>query len=438
MRHWSTTRISSIKSFSAEGFVLNLLRQSTRLQLLSGHAEQICLWLIVLACAAIPISLALTNISLALVAIFWLLSAGRARRWQALRHQPVAWLCAALFAWILVGAAYSTGTPAEINMHIQKFAKLLLAAAMMGILVDPIWRKRCMQAFCLGMSIVLLTQLGEVYWDLPWAATHNQGWYATHVASGDYITQGIMVSFMLGIALWTVLQPSNKGMTRWIWCAATVLCVLSLTHWSEGRTGYILLLLVCLTVLGLRFKGRALWLNLGLVCVLGLTVILTSGRMLDRIKLGQQEVTRSLQNERKFNSLGGRLENYRQSLQLIREKPVWGWGTGSFHGQACRVASTSEFCKNASWHPHNQYLLFGVQGGLIAVGLFVALMAVAASQLWRAPPEQRAVGLAFLVIFAVDSLFNSSLFSARENHFFTVMLAVVLAGLRSPSDKQAT
>ena len=408
----------------------------TFLQRLSGQAEQICLWLIVLACAAIPTSLALANIALAGVAVFWLLSAGRIQRWQVLSQQPVAWLCAALFVWILLGAVYSTAAPAEIKMHVQKFAKLLLAAAIMGVLVDATWRKRCMQAFCFGIGLVLLTQVGEVFIDLPWAVTHNQGWNALHVAVGDYITQGIMVSLMLGISLWKALDSSNPKNARWAWGMVAALCLPSLTFWSDGRTGYILLVLVCLSILALRFKGRALLLSVGFVFTVGLLVVSNSDRMLDRIKLGQQEIKRALSNERKYTSFGGRLENYRQSAQLIGERPIWGWGTGSFHKEACRVAITPEFCKAASWHPHNQYLLFGVQGGLIAVALFIGVLLMAARQLWRAPPEQRAVGLAFLVIFAVNSLFNSSLFSARENHFFTVMLAVMLAGLASASDKR--
>jgi O-antigen ligase len=394
---------------------------------ISWQTELASNWCAVIACAAIPTSLALVNIALALAAVCWLLSAGRPQRWIVLRHQPVAWLCAALFAWILIGVTYSTGTQAEIALHTQKYAKLLLAAALMGTLVDSEWRKRCMHAFFIGIAIVLLTQYGEIFWDLPWAATHNQGW-TTHTAFGDYITQGIMVSFMLSVALWKTLDESHTVSRRLGWAAVTLLCVFSVTFFSYGRTGYILLALTSFAVVGMRFKGRALWLGALALVVAFVAIVSTSSSIRERIKRGHDEVVAGLQGDRQFNSLGGRMENYRQSLQLISEKPLIGWGTGSFHGQACRVASTPEMCKHATWHPHNQYFLFGVQGGLVAICLFLTLLAVAARQLWHAPPEQRAIGLLFLVIFATDSLFNSSLFSARENHFFTVMLAVVLAG----------
>lgn len=397
------------------------------------HLEQGGNWCAVVACAAIPTSLALANISMALVALCWLLSAGRAQRWQILRHQPVAWLCVALFSWILVGGIYSTGTPAEIGLHLKKYTKLLIAAALMGTLVDEQWRKRCVNGFCFGMAIVLLTKFGEIYWDLPWAVTHNQGWNTLHTAFGDYITEGIMLSFMLGIALWRAFDSANSSHVRWCFAVVSLLCVYSLMFMTIGRTGYVLMFLVILLILLLRWRGRVLSFSLlGFVAAFTLTLF-ASQNIQERIKEGYREASAALQSERKFNSLGGRVENYRQSLQLIGESPIWGWGTGSFHGQACRVASTPEMCQRASWHPHNQYFLFGIQGGLIAIALFLAVMVVAARQIWRAPPEQRAIGLVFLLIFAVDSLFNSALFSARESHLFTVMLAVVLAGSVTPA-----
>ncbi len=395
---------------------------------LSWRMEQFSNWMIVIACGAIPTSLALAGISMALSAVFWLPSARRPERWLILRHQPVAWLCAAIFVWVLIGGIYSTGSFEEIVLHTKKYAKLLVAAALMGTLIGHQWQKRCMNGFFVGMLIVLATQYAEIFWDLPWAATHNQGWNITHTAFGDHITQGILVSFLLGIALWKSLDTSNSARYRLLWSAVTIVCVLSLVFLSAGRTGYVLLIMVCLTILILRLKGMHLLLALLLMLVAFITILSFSTHARDRVSKGYLEVTGYLQNERQFNSLGGRMENYRQSIELMREKPIFGWGTGSFHQQACRVASTPEMCQLGSWHPHNQYFLFGIQGGLIGVGLFLAVMLAAARLLWRSPPEQRALGMVLLVILAVDSLFNSSLFSGRESHFFTVFLVVVLAG----------
>ncbi len=154
----------------------------------SLRLEQSSNWCAVTACMAIPTSLALANVAMALAAIFWLLSARRIERWQILFRQPVAWLCAALFIWILIGATYSTGTPDEVSTHIRKYSKFIVAAALMGTLVGSVWRRRCIHAFFVGMACVLMTQFGEIFWDLPWAASHNQGWGTSHVAFGDYIT----------------------------------------------------------------------------------------------------------------------------------------------------------------------------------------------------------------------------------------------------------
>ncbi len=222
------------------------------------------------------------------------------------------------------------------------------------------------------------------------------------------------------------------------WSFVALACVVSLAFLSAGRTGYALLLMVSFFVLFLRLQGLKLWGSVVGLVIIGAVLFSTSTEMRNRIVLGYEEIVSYTQNDRQFSSLGGRMENYRQSLQLIQERPWVGWGTGSFHSQACRVANNQQACELGSWHPHNQYFLFGIQGGLIAMGLFVGILCTAAYMLTKATPEQRIVGWLFLLIFAMNSLFNSSLFSARESHFFTLFLVIVLSGLTNEQNGDLT
>jgi O-antigen ligase len=397
--------------------------------------ERAAQWMAVACCLFVSNALALANVCLGLFVVLWLVSARRPQRWQALRQQPVAWLCIALYAWVLIGALYSTGSATDIQLHVTKFAKILVAAALISVLTTAQWQRRCWIAFMVGMGFVLLTQYAEIVWDLPWAATHQQGWGQTHTAFGDYITQALTVVMLLGWALWQSLEPQIARAQRLLWAAVVMLCLLSVTYLSDGRTGYVLVVVVVAVVIGLRMRGRALLAALALMLVALTLVAMSSPKLRDRVAKGYHEVHAALGNDRQYNSLGGRIENYRQGLRLISERPVWGWGTGSFHTESCRVASTEEFCKLASWHPHNQYLLFGIQGGLIAVGLYLALLLAAAWQAWHATPPMRVLAFTLLSILSVNSLFNSALFSGRESIFFTLMLAVVLAGTRWPSSR---
>jgi len=395
---------------------------------ISRQTSTWCNWLTVLTCAAIPISLGMTNVLMAMLLLLLIVSLGSAAVRQTWMAHPVAWLLLALFLWIVLGVSYTSADSHDYVLHIKKFSKLLVASMLLATLTTDQWRSRCLKAFCVGMAVILVSQYAEIFWDLPWTVTKNQGWGVDHIVFGDYITQGIMVTFMLCLALTRALNGELRDKKTWLWAAVAGLCLLSVTGLSAGRTAYVLALISVTVVLALRWSGKRLAMAVAVLAVVLVAVYVSAKGVQARISEAHQEVSATLRGDTRFTSLGGRLENYRQSLQLIRERPIIGWGTGSFHEQSCRVAITKEMCKQANWHPHNQYFLFAIQGGLLAGILFIGVLTVAAIQLRRSSKDARMIGLTFLAIFAVDSLFNSSLFSARESHFFTIFLAVVLAG----------
>jgi O-antigen ligase len=401
----------------------------------SQHAKIFSNWLAVCTCAAIPISLAITNVFMAMLLVSLIVSHGAVDVRQSWRDKPIAWLVIALFLWILCGAAYTTAQRHEYVLHISKYSKLLVTALLFATLTTEQWKQRCLTAFMMSLSFILASQYAEIFWDLPWTVTKNQGWGIDHVVVGDYITQGVMVTFMLAITLTRALNGDFRDQKTWLWAMAALLCLLSVTGLSSGRTGYVLALMTVAIIFALRWSGVRLAISLAVLALAFTGVYVSSKGVQNRLSQAHQEIFSTLEGDKKFSSLGGRLENYRQSVKLLRERPLVGWGTGSFHEQSCRVASTPEMCKQASWHPHNQYFLFAVQGGIVALGLFVAILLLAALNLSQASMEAKMIGLSFVVIFAVDSLVNSSLFSARESHFFSIFLVVVLAGQLQTKNK---
>ena len=74
-------------------------------------------------------------------------------------------------------------------------------------------------------------------------------------------------------------------------------------------------------------------------------------------------------------SVGLRLEWQQNSIRLIREKPFFGHGTGSFEGEYARQIGSNDKLL-ASQNPHNDYLWLsvelGVMGGLLLLGLLLS------------------------------------------------------------------
>ena len=126
--------------------------------------------------------------------------------------------------------------------------------------------------------------------------------------------------------------------------------------------------------------------------------------------------------ERSWTTTGQRIEFYRNSLALFAEAPVLGHGTGRFGEKyAEHVAGTKQV---VTTNPHNEYLMVGVQSGLVGMGILVALFWA----LWRCAAGwegmDRWLAQGMVVWLAVGCCFNSFILDSREGMLFALLAGV--------------
>ena len=172
-------------------------------------------WSLVAAFLLFPVAFAPGNVAIALAFLLSLAAGDYRARWQAVRGMPVVWWALGLYAVVLVGALYSPAPGADIGMHLSKYGKLLLLPALPPLLAQAVWRTRCLNAFMAAMGFILASVYANVFWQLPWSVTQNQGWGGDHTVVGDYITQNIMMVFFATAAL--ARGQAARGGYRWAW-----------------------------------------------------------------------------------------------------------------------------------------------------------------------------------------------------------------------------
>ncbi len=392
---------------------------------LQSRALQVTLILATLAFLAFPVALGLANTLIVLFMLAWLVSGSFAERWAVIRSNPVPLLILALYGLVLIGISYSSAPWPDVGRSVGKYAKLLLVPLLFSVLVDPVWQRRCLHAFAAAMLFILASTWLNVWFVLPWSATQTPGWGLTHHVIGDYITQNVMMSFFVLLCLVDATEQKNPW-RRGASVVIALLAAVSITHLSYGRTGVVLLMaalaLFALSVL----RGRTAIIGAAAATIALATATATSPAMTERF---EQAIAEARQSETdNTSSIGHRLYNYRTSIELISDRPFFGWGTGAYHTKVCDIVEKPEWCEIYSWHPHNQYLLFGVNHGfagmLLYVAIIAALVVVALRDMNR---SSRTLLLGFTALLAVDSLFNSPMWSSRESHFFILMMALLLA-----------
>ena len=393
-----------------------------RMQALFESAALVCLVVVFLS---FPVAMALAYIAMALALLFGLLSGRIWQRWPTVRRAPVVWAALGLYALMLLGILYTPASQDDILLHLSKYSKLLLVPVCIALLAEGVWRRRCVDAFVLAMLFILGSVYANIFWDLPWSRTHNLGWGQDHTVIGDYITQNVMMTFFVVLALDRGLRAGAAWWRRGAWWLVALLGALSITHLSSGRTGYLLLMVALFAFLLLATQGCKRWLALGILALGLLTVVATSTEVQERVKLGITEARNS--NSMEITSIGGRINFWKNTWSLVEQKPITGWGTGSYHDTWCEQVTAEGWCEFGRWHPHNQYLFLWMENGLPGLIAFLALVGAPVWAARRAQPHQRRLLLSFAVILAVNSLINASLWSSRESHFFVMLLIVLCA-----------
>jgi O-antigen ligase len=128
-----------------------------------------------------------------------------------------------------------------------------------------------------------------------------------------------------------------------------------------------------------------------------------------------------------LTSLGTRVLFYRTTLELIKERPIVGYGSGSFGKEYKEIVSRrySDWRATPTTDPHNQYLFITMQLGIIGLTAFLAVI-VTGFRAARASPYGWVAGGA-LAIWCVTSLFSSHFRTFPEGHLIGLFLGALLA-----------
>lgn len=390
-------------------------------------------WLIAALYLTFPKAYALSNILLALLVLMFVLTFRREHFTRA-KWTPTLLLMLALYVWMMTGLIYTPAPWEWVSRDLGKVTYFLYVLPV-GLLLmgQPLWQKRALNAFMLGMGFVMVSTWLNIWFVLPWSSSQTTGWGVSHHVMYDYIIQNVMMTLFVVMCLVKMRQPQTKGWPRMIWLLLAVMGAISITHLSQGRTGLALLVPALLAFASISLGWRKTLVAtpiLGIVVALG---VMSSPVMQSRIAQGTNEFQNRYVDV--FSSIGHRLYNWRTTPQLIAEKPIIGHGLGAYHTEICRHLEKPEWCDTFRWHPHQQFLLFAANHGLIGVLLYVGLLTSLVMVALRSThTEPRTLLLTLVVMLVADSMINSPLFSSRTAEFYLYMMVLLVAMCREPAD----
>lgn len=115
----------------------------------------------------------------------------------------------------------------------------------------------------------------------------------------------------------------------------------------------------------------------------------------------------------------------------MAEKPWLGHGTGSFAKEYQRIAQGEPFITK---NPHNEFLMIGVQLGLIGLLVYLGFLGSQFYCARKLPDQDKWLAQGLLVSLLITSLFNTPFFDHTEGHWYAGMIALCFAAL-GPDNK---
>ncbi len=291
--------------------------------------------------------------------------------------------------------------------------------------VDSTFFERALRMLTLGgagLAVMSAVRLGEILLRNPAAV---EALRATSVGLRispqipDYIAAGSYFALCWLVAL-GMAMASRRSRLLWVAAGVPLITALYLTG-SRSVIAAALIGLVFLAFVVVRQRTAAVR-GVVVFAVLAVVVMIISYSWMSG---------RDFAGEMARQSLTVRSELVRAGLRVIATRPLFGVGIDRFYLLAGGLASPE---LHALWqgrmNPHNDFLRFGAELGLVGLGLFLWILAGAGTRIWKAlqrTRDARLAGLAAgLVAFLVTSLVSNPLMLREVSYVFWIALGLAV------------
>jgi len=237
------------------------------------------------------------------------------------------------------------------------------------------------------------------------------------------------------VALWLVSRPYIRKGPNWrfIFISIALFCSIFVVAYSGSRVGALGFILAVPLILISRWQ----WLKRDLKrCYFILAVIILSISSAS-IMESNRGLTSAMDKATAMNSGfsgSARLGIYDIALDVIKEKPLFGHGIGSFV-RVWQLGKPAFYAEHPNAilpnqrvaHPHNEIIFWLVEGGVVVgLGLLTAFIAVVLT-LKKLPPSRRYAYLALLIPITLHSQVELPFYISANHWFvFLILLFVIM------------
>lgn len=370
----------------------------------------------------IPVSTTLTQILLLLILFCICVSGQWKESLKLFISHPVATASLGLFLIFSLGVIYSKAPLLDSLSMLGKMSKILYIPLLLPLFLEEKWRKYAFIAFIVAMVITLIISGLKTYHYLPAfipVSRYHDCAFKNHIDT----------NFLMSMAVFFLAHYLFRVANRY-WKVAIILILGVMTFYilwmSQGRTGYIIFSALWMLWLYQRMTLKQCVAGVSaLVFILGVTY-LTPSKLQQRISVVVEEL-KHYKKGTATQSAQQRLEFFQSSFDIIKQKPLLGFGTGSF--KEAYASYAREHNQASTTNPHNEYLNILVQWGFLGFLAFMGFIGTVFRSSLRLLKDDKYWVQGVLFGTLVGSFGNSFLMDFTPGYFFVTFIAMTMAAM---------
>lgn len=340
--------------------------------------------------------------------------------------------------WQVVGLTYTDASMSYALKNIFTERKIVYVLPLALIFSDERPKKRFLMAFLVTSVAGMALSFAVVNQHLHWRLGLNPA-----AVFRSHATQGMVFAICIPLALWFGFKQQIPW-RRWAFYVLAVGFLLNLATVTPGRSGYVVILVLIVGGFSMwrGFKGVAI--GLVVASLLGIGAFYSSSSVRGRVMEGVNEV-RNFSTSPHETSLGRRMVQYETTLDMIKENPILGVGTGGYKKHFSAIAEA----KYTGWRaipfddPHNQYLFVAAENGLIGLVTFLLMIGMILKYCLKGGSIYGKMAAGCVLAWCATSLFSGHFRTFPEGHLIAFIVGILMVN-RSPGtmkpqpERQAT
>ena len=375
--------------------------------------------LVVLLAFFLPISTTAVTITSFLLIAGWLAEGEFRERLREIVTNPVCLAVLVYLGVMVIGLCWSRKLSTGLAAIGEQIKILMLPVFLTSIRHEHRWRY--LGAFIAGVTVIMLSTYLAWFGLLQYADVTSE--HLTRKTT--HVFYNPMLAFSIYLLLHKFCWAEPRGWRRGLLLALVGIMTINMFI-TEGRTGqFVFLILMCLFLVQYLRKNIIKALSI-MIIVLPLLILISyscSTVFRGRVDQARYEISEFKTNP--MTSIGLRLHYWRTSWWIIQRHPWFGVGTGDFHANYAQMNRFVSPMMPYTVNPHNQYLLTGVQLGLVGVVNLLALFFVHLYLAWRLKDGWGRIRVAFPLFFLVIMITESYLVIAETGFLYTLISAVL-------------